>query len=977
MAIDAGRRIAGVRGWGFGFVVLSLCVVFASNAARAVTQTWNGNGLDNKWSTPDNWSPPGLPQSGATLVFPDVAARKSNQNDLTDLAVASIIILGNDYVIGGNAITLSGGISANTPATGNPSRFNVSVKLTQPQQFTATGSQALGLFGDYDLNGNQLSVSNSVLVSFENLVSGAGGIMKFGNGILRLDGNNTYSGLTIVNAGILQAGHTNALGAAGAGNGTLVSANASLQLINNTTGVPESITLNGSGAAGVIGALSVTGCAIGCSVSGPVKLESDASIGGTASNQTLTLNGAIGDGTLTFNLTKAGAAKVVLGASNTYHGVTLINQGVLELATGGSIGATLINGGTLGGTGTAASIASQATGGTVAPGSGPGILNVGGNVVFAPQTGFAVEIGGTTAGTQHDRLVAGGTVNLGGANLSVSFSNGFTPGPNDTFTIIQSTGAITGQFAQGGYITVAGTKFRINYRPNSVVLGSPVRIWTGAGANAHWTTEGNWLGGIAPAGGEDLVFPAGTAQRTNVNTLPALTPIQSVTITGDDYHIGGNPIVLAAGISANVPGGLAPNFQVPIVLGAAQTFANDGDDPLVLLDVDLNGHALTLDANAGALTFIGTLSGAGSITKTGAQSVFLQPSVGNTFSGPTFVQAGSLIAGSDTGLGNAGSGNGTVVAEGVTLEFRDAASIAESLDIAGLGVDGTDALRFSCSGCALSGAINVNGIVAVEVGASTLATIESGITQTGSGGLRKFGVGTLILAGANSLSGGLFAIEGTLSVNGSAGDATIDGGTLGGRGQLQAIDALASGGTLAPGNKFGDNKFGILHASTVTLAPQATVAVKLAGPTPGTQHDQLSTSGGVALNGANLSVALIDNFTPGVGSLFTIVRRAVPSPGNSRKGRASYRAASPTRSPTTSTASCSASLPSSCIRSAWRRTAAARVPCAAATASSTAVRRARMPTTSKGRASRWRPKPIPARSSPAGSAHARDHWLAC
>src|SRR5258708_6688505 len=32
-------------------------------------------------------------------------------------------------------------------------------------------------------------------------------------------------------------------------------------------------------------------------------------------------------------------------------------------------------------------------------------------------------------------------------------------------------------------------------------------FWTGAGANANWSTGANWLGGNAPRPGDDLVFP--------------------------------------------------------------------------------------------------------------------------------------------------------------------------------------------------------------------------------------------------------------------------------------------------------------------------------------------------------------------------------------------------------------------------------------------------------------------------------------
>src|SRR5262249_58815198 len=77
---------------------------------------------------------------------------------------------------------------------------------------------------------------------------------------------------------------------------------------------------------------------------------------------------------------------------------------------------------------------------------------------------------GTTVGTQYDQLQVTGTTNLGGANLVVSLGS-FVPVTNvDSFTILTSTGLISGTFAQGNVIFVNGMKFGITYNQNSVVL---------------------------------------------------------------------------------------------------------------------------------------------------------------------------------------------------------------------------------------------------------------------------------------------------------------------------------------------------------------------------------------------------------------------------------------------------------------------------------------------------------------------------
>src|SRR5438093_5709812 len=46
--------------------------------------------------------------------------------------------------------------------------------------------------------------------------------------------------------------------------------------------------------------------------------------------------------------------------------------------------------------------------------------------------------------------------------------------------------------------------------------------WTGAGADNNWTTAANWLGGVAPAPGDRLVFD-GTTRLTATNNFPVDT----------------------------------------------------------------------------------------------------------------------------------------------------------------------------------------------------------------------------------------------------------------------------------------------------------------------------------------------------------------------------------------------------------------------------------------------------------------------
>lgn len=143
----------------------------------------------------------------------------------------------------------------------------------------------------------------------------------------------------------------------------------------------------------------------------------------------------------------------------------------------GKRGETTVHpGGILKGKGTVG-ILDVLSGGRVAPGESPGILNAG-NTTFESGAFFEAEIAGTTVGAEYDQLKVTGTVNLGGATLDTKLINDFKPKSGDAFTIIDNDGtdAITGTFKdlpEGTTFTIDGTVFKISYvggDGNDVVL---------------------------------------------------------------------------------------------------------------------------------------------------------------------------------------------------------------------------------------------------------------------------------------------------------------------------------------------------------------------------------------------------------------------------------------------------------------------------------------------------------------------------
>ena len=313
--------------------------------------------------------------------------------------------------------------------------------------------------------------------------------------------------------------------------------------------IAEPLTLNGTGIANG-GALR--NLANANTVSGAITLASAtriASDGGTltissnigGATQALTVAGAgnttIGGviGTTTGTLTKIGAGTLTLSGNNTYTGLTTVSAGTLLVNGAQGSSAVSVAGGTLGGSGTVGAVTSTAAGGSVAPGpiAGTGILNSGNLNLSAGAPAFSVELNGTTAGTNYDRVNVTGTVNLTGSALSGSV--GFAATDGMAFTIITNDGgdAIAGTFAglaEGATTTISGQAFRVSYiggTGNDVVL-------TRTAPNLVISNSVVPPGTAAP--GTDLTY---SVTFTNAGASAAQSLVLTDTVPGNaDFQVG-------------------------------------------------------------------------------------------------------------------------------------------------------------------------------------------------------------------------------------------------------------------------------------------------------------------------------------------------------------------------------------------------------------------------------------------------------
>ena len=148
---------------------------------------WSGAASD-LWSTPVNWSGGG-PVPGSRLTFP-AGARNATNNDLAaGIVLDSLSFLGTGYVLSGNAIALTNGISG-----GSNNTFNLPIALAGDATFDG------GTFnGPIDVGTHTLSVGGVFNASngarLNGTLSGTGRI-QFGFGSLPvISGSHSFGGV--------------------------------------------------------------------------------------------------------------------------------------------------------------------------------------------------------------------------------------------------------------------------------------------------------------------------------------------------------------------------------------------------------------------------------------------------------------------------------------------------------------------------------------------------------------------------------------------------------------------------------------------------------------------------------------------------------------------------------------------------------------------------------------------------------------
>lgn len=173
--------------------------------------------------------------------------------------------------------------------------------------------------------------------------------------------------------------------------------------------------------------------------------------------------------------------------------------------------------------------------------------------------------------------------------------------------------------------------------------------WTGGSpTSGNWSAGANWLGGLAPSGGDQrLIFQANQPRKVNTNNLPAGTTFESIWVVDDGYNIYGNS-VRTHYLRARCPAGTSTTFRPDIIADADLQIVVETNNSTFNIagDISLSADELIFPTSSlGDLVLSGVISGIGNVLKQNTGQVSFAGLGANTYTGNTYVNGGILRLG--------------------------------------------------------------------------------------------------------------------------------------------------------------------------------------------------------------------------------------------------------------------------------------------------------------------------------------------
>jgi outer membrane autotransporter protein len=438
------------------------------------------------------------------------------------------------------------------------------------------------------------------------------------------------------------------------------------------------------------------------------------------------------DGVAVLSVTRNGDGRMTLSGNNTYVGPTRISRGILQLGSAGA-------------------------------------LSSGSNLVFNGAAGNGGTIELTSASNNFNR-----NLGLGPEQVQWTGDGGFlSNGSNRVVNIGGAGGTLTwgsGSFVPTGNRLILGTSSAnsLDFR-NGIDLGADTRIIQVKGGSIDGHAQ---VSGVLSGTGALHVMGTGNdmLELTGANAYSGGTILtSSILVVDADNNMGASTGTLA------FDGGTLENTGT--FATARNVFLNAG------------GGTFRTDAN---LEVAGTISGAGSLTKTGAARLTLTGS--NTYAGGTTIDAGILQIGSG---GTTGSIAGNVTNNG-TLAFNRSGDLSYGGIISGTGAlnkQGSGRLVLTGQNTYTGGTVIDAGNLQIGNGGTTGSIVGNvdnngllvfnrsddmsyGGVISGSGLLTKDGGGRLILTGENTYTGNTTVSAGTLQIGNGGTTGSVAGNVI-------------------------------------------------------------------------------------------------------------------------------------------------------------------------------------------------------
>lgn len=321
---------------------------------------------------------------------------------------------------------------------------------------------------------------------------------------------------------------------------------------------------------------------------------------------------------------------------------------------------------------------------------------------------------------------------------------------------------------------------------SSLAWAAPV-TWNGSSDNV-WSDGANWDTGLAPTSVDTAIFSGNPASGNLTPTNGVVSSVLGLDFSGATASFNvinnnsltvGNDGILSVGTTLvqQLTNNASLTLQGGIIdsnLQLTNTGTVSVEDGVTGFDAHVvNNNSITFTRSASPLTMNGTLSGSGTLTKEGVDSLILNSDVTqNQF----IVNAGSLQVGSG---GNSGSISGDVtVAAGSNITFDRSGSLTYTDVIDGEGgviKQGSGTLILSGNNTYTgdttvnAGTLQVTGdVLTSPITNDGMVIFNSDVDQTyyynigGSGQFIKDGSGMLTLHGVIDNAGGIAINEGTL-----------------------------------------------------------------------------------------------------------------------------------------------------------------------------------------------------------------------